>query len=244
MRAPAPPRSSELSRRSCRGSRPTIRACSSTAAASAALPGCTICTPENPLPHALQPTWARSLGARSPVGTKFEGDERGGGDAGRYDEQRGAEAVGGRDSQRLAGEAARSEVGNENENGQPDGGADRRARGGEARGNPLLSGGDSRPRGDEHRREGNPVADAERDQTWDERRIGSVHGHRETERRRAEPTDNERADEGGPETEPCRQWTGHRRAGDHDRRREQEADTGFQSVVAANVLEIEGEEVQ
>jgi hypothetical protein len=189
-------------------------------------------------------TWAWGLGTRAWPGAEVQSEDRHGGDAGCDDEHGGAEAVGGGDPQRLPGKAVRVTVGDEDKEGESDGGADRRARRGDARGDALLAVGDARPGGDEHRREDGAVADAERDQSRDQRGVGAVGGHGKAERQGADRAEGERSDQGGLETKTRDERAGEGRAGDHDGGWEQEPDAGFQGVVATHVLEVEREEVE
>ena len=154
-----------------------------------------------------RPAWALRLRERSRAGAKAQGDEEIERDPGGDDEHSGAEAVRGGDAQLLAGEALVAGVGHQDQDGEADDGADPAGRGGKARGDPLFPVRHPGRRGDEHRGEDDAVADAERDEPWDQRGVGAVRGHRKTKRRCAEGAHGKRANQGGPETKARRQLT-------------------------------------
>src|SRR5262245_10543395 len=189
-------------------------------------------------------TWRREFGGGPPAGTKVEGDERRRGDAGGDHEHGRAETVNGRGLERLAGWPFGAGVGDEDEEREADRGADRGARRHETGSDALLAVRHPGRGRNEHGGESDAVTNAERYQPWHEREVGAVLGHSKAKCGCAQTADDERGDQGAPDSEAGRQWTRDRGAGDHDCRREEKRESRLEWVVAVHVLEVEREEVE
>lgn len=116
------------------------------------------------------------------------------------DEDCRADAFGRGDSQLLAEESSGPGIGYQHQDREPHRGADSGAGGDDTRGDALLAIGYSDSRSDEHGREHDTIANAHSDEARNERGVGRIGRHGESQGHSTACADGERTNERQPET--------------------------------------------